>query len=156
MIDETVLLKRLENLGWVYADYYPDETAINRKRKKSVAYDDVIKIIKDLESEQNNGRISCEEKLSPQPKFPEDTYLTQQNDITTPYSAYWDGFCWWTPCERDESTINCIDDISHVDIDGEVIAWDKMSKLYKSKLTDMQEFPDTWKQHTMNRFERVG
>lgn len=45
------LISRLEKLGWVYADYYPDETAIHRQRKKSVAYDNVISIINELAEE---------------------------------------------------------------------------------------------------------
>ena len=45
------LIGRLEELGWVYADYYPDETAIHRQRKKSVAYDDVIEIVNELAEE---------------------------------------------------------------------------------------------------------
>lgn len=48
------LIRRLERLGWVYADYYPDETAIHRKRKKSVAYDDVISIVNELTEEYIN------------------------------------------------------------------------------------------------------
>lgn len=36
------LIKRLEKLGWVYADYYPDETEI---------YDEVVKIVNELTEE---------------------------------------------------------------------------------------------------------
>ena len=36
------LIKRLEKLGWVYADYYPDETEI---------YDEVVKIVNELVEE---------------------------------------------------------------------------------------------------------
>lgn len=46
---------------------------------------------------------------------------------------------WWVPCGWYETITNCIDDIGYVDIDGEVIAWDKLPKPYRSKLTNMQE-----------------
>lgn len=36
------LIERLEKLGWVYADYYPDETEI---------YDEVVKIVNELVEE---------------------------------------------------------------------------------------------------------
>ena len=36
------LIKRLEKLGWVYADYYPDETEIS---------DEVVKIVNELVEE---------------------------------------------------------------------------------------------------------
>lgn len=45
---------------------------------------------------------------------------------------------WWVPCGWYETITNTIDDIGYVDIDGEVIAWDRMPKPYKSKLTNMQ------------------
>ena len=57
------LIERLGKLGWVYADYYPDETAIHRKRKKSVAYDDVISIVNQLAEEYKGGWIPCSERL---------------------------------------------------------------------------------------------
>ena len=66
------LIGRLEELGWVFADYYPDGTAINRKRKKSVAYDDVIEIVNQLAEEmgvskmENTNWIPCEVEL---PKY---------------------------------------------------------------------------------------
>ena len=52
------LIGRLEELGWVFADYYPDGTAINRKRKKSVAYDDVISIANQLAEEYKDKDCS--------------------------------------------------------------------------------------------------
>lgn len=68
------LIERLGKLGWVYADYYPDETVIHRKRKKSVSYDDVISTVNKLVEEYKhcdlcylgspceyqNPEISCE------------------------------------------------------------------------------------------------
>ena len=51
------LIERLGRLGWVYADYYPDETVIHRKRKKSVAYDDVISIVNELAEEYKAEHI---------------------------------------------------------------------------------------------------
>lgn len=45
---------------------------------------------------------------------------------------------WWVPCGWYETITNTIDDIGYVDIDGEVIAWDRMPKPYKPNLTDMQ------------------
>lgn len=37
---------------------------------------------------------------------------------------------WWVPCGWYETITNTIDDIGYVDIDGEVIAWDRMPKPY--------------------------
>lgn len=48
------LIDRLGKIGWVYADYYPDETAVHRQSKKSVPYDEVIKIVNQLAEEYNN------------------------------------------------------------------------------------------------------
>ena len=45
------LIGRFEELGWVFADYYPDGTEIHKVRKKSVAYDDVISIVNELAEE---------------------------------------------------------------------------------------------------------
>lgn len=63
MIDEKKLIGRLEKLGWVYADYYPDETAIHKQRKKSVAYDDVIGSVNQLAEEHKGGWIPVSERL---------------------------------------------------------------------------------------------
>lgn len=45
---------------------------------------------------------------------------------------------WWVPDGWYETITNAIDDIGFMKIDGEVIAWDKMPKPYKPRLTDMQ------------------
>lgn len=45
------LIGRLEELGWVFADYYPDGTEIHKERKKSVPYDEVINIVNQLAEE---------------------------------------------------------------------------------------------------------
>ena len=45
------LIGRLEELGWVFADYYPNGTEMHKVRRKSVAYDDVISIVNELAEE---------------------------------------------------------------------------------------------------------
>ena len=64
------LIERLEELGWVFADYYPDGIEIHKIRKKSVAYDDVISIVNQLAEEykqdlnkNNQGWIPCSERM---------------------------------------------------------------------------------------------
>ena len=57
------ILERLQNIGWVYADYYPDGTNISRVSKKSVSYDEVIKIVQEVAEEYNGGWIPCSERL---------------------------------------------------------------------------------------------
>lgn len=44
--DVDKVVKQLENLGWVFADYYPDGTNISRESRKSIPYDRVIEIVK--------------------------------------------------------------------------------------------------------------
>ena len=68
------LIERLEELGWVFADYYPDGIGIKKIRKKSVAYDDVISIVNQLAEEykqdlnkNKQGWIPCSEML-PEPE----------------------------------------------------------------------------------------
>lgn len=39
------IIERLEELGWVFAEYYPDGTEVNKRTRKSVAYDDVVEIV---------------------------------------------------------------------------------------------------------------
>lgn len=43
---------------------------------------------------------------------------------------------WWIPSRWYETITNLIDDCGYVPIDGEVIAWDKMPRPYKPKMTD--------------------
>lgn len=62
------IIEKLANLGWVFADYYPDGTNISRVSKKSVPYDEVVEIVKQTEAEYNNGWIPCSERL---PKYGE-------------------------------------------------------------------------------------
>lgn len=49
---------------------------------------------------------------------------------------------WWIPSGWYETTINTIDDIGYISIDGEVIAWDRKPKPYKPKLTDIQQLAE--------------
>lgn len=44
--DMDKVVGQLENLGWVFADYYPDGTNISRERRKSIPYDRAIEIVK--------------------------------------------------------------------------------------------------------------
>lgn len=64
------IIEKLENLGWVFADYYPDGTNISRVSKKSVPYDEVVAIVKQ-EAEKfgtdtnvgSNGWIPCSVRI---------------------------------------------------------------------------------------------
>lgn len=40
------IIEKLSNLGWVFADYYPDGTNISRVSKKSVPFDEVVEIVR--------------------------------------------------------------------------------------------------------------
>lgn len=44
--DVDKVVEQLENLGWVFADYYPDGTNISRESRKSIPYDRAIEIVK--------------------------------------------------------------------------------------------------------------
>lgn len=57
------IIERLANIGWVFADYYPDGTNISRVSKKSVPCDEVVEIVKQAAAEYNNGWIPCSERL---------------------------------------------------------------------------------------------
>lgn len=70
------IIEKLENLGWVFSDYYPDGTNISRVSKKSVPYDEVVAIVKN-EAEKfgtdtnvgSNGWIPVEEELPETDKY---------------------------------------------------------------------------------------
>lgn len=44
--DVDKVVEQLENLGLVFADYYPDGTNISRESRKSIPYDRAIEIVK--------------------------------------------------------------------------------------------------------------
>lgn len=51
--------ERLKELGWVFAEYYPDGTAVNKRTRKSVAYDDVVEIVNQIAEEYKHGHYGC-------------------------------------------------------------------------------------------------
>ena len=53
-----------------------------------------IEIVNELAGEYKGGWIPCSENQPPKPRFNEDTYLIQQSEVVTPFSAYWNGECW--------------------------------------------------------------
>ena len=53
------IIEKLANLGWVFADYYPDGTNISRVSKKSVPCDEVVEIIKQAAEECKHGHFGC-------------------------------------------------------------------------------------------------
>lgn len=57
------IIEKLSNLGWVFADYYPDGTNISRVSKKSISYDEVVEMVRQVDAEYNNGWIPCSERL---------------------------------------------------------------------------------------------
>lgn len=57
------IIEKLTNMGWVFADYYPDGTNISRVCKKSVPRDEVVEIVKQAAEQYNNGWIPCSERL---------------------------------------------------------------------------------------------
>lgn len=55
------ILERLKTVGWVFAEYFPDETAIHRVTKKSIPYDAVVEIVQEVA--KDGGWIPCSERL---------------------------------------------------------------------------------------------
>ena len=92
------ILERLKTVGWVFAEYFPDETAIHRVTKKSIPYDEVVKIVQEVAKEygkdtnvRSNGWIPCSERL-PQENEPE-TALCEIVNITLKNGAVTVGWC---------------------------------------------------------------
>lgn len=52
------IIERLEELGWVFAEYYPDGTEVNKRSRKSVAYGDVIEIVNQVAEEYSEKALS--------------------------------------------------------------------------------------------------
>lgn len=74
-----------------------------------------------LSSKKKNGNddwIPVEERLPEEPKYIEDSYIVQTEDIITPFSAYWDGKEWT--------------DVNDELLEG-IIAWYPLPKQYKTK-----------------------
>ena len=73
-----------------------------------------------LSSKKKNGNddwIPVEERLPKEPKYIEDSYIVQTENIITPFSAYWDGKEW--------TDVN--------DEPLEVIAWQPLPEQYRPK-----------------------
>lgn len=68
----------LDNLGWVFADYYPDGTELHKERKKSVRYDEVVEIVNQVASEY--GEEVCEWF-----KYDYRTIAPRNHDVENPY-----------------------------------------------------------------------
>lgn len=68
---------------------------------------------------ENDGWIPVEEELPKKPKYLENSYIVQTNDIIDPFSAYWDGEMWT--------------DVNDDPVNG-VIAWQPLPEQYKSKV----------------------
>lgn len=49
--------ERLKGLDWVFATYYPDGTEINKRTRKSVAYDDVVESVNQVAEEYKDSEI---------------------------------------------------------------------------------------------------
>lgn len=60
--------------------------------------------------------ISVEERLPEEPKYIEDSYIVQQENVIDPFSAYWDGKEW---TDTNDEPIK------------RVIAWQPLPKRYK-------------------------
>lgn len=45
------IMERLKELGWAFGEYYPDGTEVNKRTRKSVAYDDVVEIVNQVAEE---------------------------------------------------------------------------------------------------------
>lgn len=69
---------------------------------------------------ENDGWIPVEERLPKEPKFmEEDSYIVQTENITTPFSAYWDGKEWT--------------DVNDELLEG-IIAWCPLPEPYRPKV----------------------
>lgn len=78
-----------------------------------------LDLVKDIINQQptSDGWIPCSERLPDKPEtYEEDSYLIQDYQIVTPYSAYWNGEIW-------------------TDVDGKIIvnvlAWQPLPQPYK-------------------------
>lgn len=76
---------------------------------------------KDTNVPSNNGWIPVEERLPKKPKYLENSYIVQTNDIIDPFSAYWDGEMWT--------------DVNDDPVKG-VIAWQPLPEPYRPKEKD--------------------
>ena len=117
--------ERLKELGWVFAEYYPDGTAVNIRTRKSVAYDDVVEIVNQVAEEysskssssENDGWIPCSERL---PEVEADVLLTLRGlTIHTGFRANTEGYFY-------------VDGGEYVEFE-DVIAWQTLPAPYKPK-----------------------
>lgn len=79
-------------------------------------YTQTEKIIRSYMGEVVEDWISVEERLPEEPKYIEDSYIVQQENVIDPFSAYWDGKEW---TDTNDEPIK------------RVIAWQPLPKRYK-------------------------
>ena len=91
-------------------------------------------IIRSHMSEVAEDWISVEERLPEEPKYIEDSYIVQQENVIDPFSAYWDGKEW---TDTNDEPIK------------RVIAWQPLPEPYKPNKDNSAT------EHIMSRFMKV-
>ena len=122
------IIERLKELGWGFAEYYPDGTEINKRTRKSVAYDDVVEIVnqvieeygKDINVHSNDGWIPCSERLPNQSGVYQVTLKSEIVDC-----AYFDGQNTWHNDNRVNHSRNYLTNV--------VVAWMPKPEPYQPK-----------------------
>ena len=130
------ILDRLQNIGWVYADYYPDGTNISRICKKSVSYDEVIKIVQEVAEEYKDGWIPCSERLPEESGYYLVTYHNWSDGNFLP--KYDDTYVRRLHYQISEHFVGWnypknVDDRAENDCHKEVIAWQPLPEPYKER-----------------------
>ena len=120
----------------MYADYYPDGTNISRVSKKSVSYDEVIKIVQEVAKEYNNGWIACSERLPEEKRTTfgkrkrENVLVTLRNGVVKEITYEFATKEFWEV--GDENHIEHRKD-DYIGNDVEIIAWQPLPEPYKQK-----------------------
>lgn len=114
-----VLEKILEEIESLHNKILKDKFAEQVTEQEIDSLIKVKEIVHYYMDEMNNDDwIPVEKRIPKEPKYIEDSYIVQTEDIITPFSAYWDGKEW--------TDVN--------DEPLEVIAWQPLPKQYKPKV----------------------
>ena len=123
------IIEKLSNLGWVFADYYPDGTNISRVSKKSISYDEVVEMVRQVDAEYNNGWIPCSERLPNKDEYLKDDGRFIVTDGNRRYQSIFDFYSGKFKAMKEVSPVGWY---SMVD-DKCVIAWQPLPEPYQPK-----------------------